>query len=232
MIGASQTEVGPLAFSEATFEFLAGLEANNSKQWFEDNRSAYEDHWKAPALDFIAGISGRMAGLEPPLQAAPKLNGSLRRINRDVRFSKDKSPYNARLHTIFWAGDHPNRSPAMHFVLQPDGVGFGAGQWAIEHAALAQLRSRIVSDADGNRLIDAIALAANTGARIGEPDLARLPKGFKADGERAELLRHKGFVVRTHDKPAPKSKMIGKGAEEWAMKTTEAFLPLIRWLVA
>ena len=138
-----------MAFTSKTFQYLKDLEANNEKDWFEANRDRYEGDWKDAALDFIADISGRMAALDPPLQAAPKLNGSLRRINRDVRFSKDKSPYAPRLHIVFWTGGHPNRSPGMHFVLSPDGVGYGAGQWGIEPAALSVFRKRIVDKADG-----------------------------------------------------------------------------------
>ncbi|NND18401.1 MAG: DUF2461 family protein, partial [Silicimonas sp.] len=95
-----------MAFTRETFDFLRDLSRNNSKDWFDANRDRYEAHWKAAALDFIADISADMAALSPPLAAQPKLNGSLRRINRDVRFSKDKSPYTARLHMIFWAGGH------------------------------------------------------------------------------------------------------------------------------
>ncbi len=221
-----------MAFTSKTFQFLKDLETNNEKDWFEANRDRYEADWKDAALDFIAGISGRMAALDPPLQAAPKLNGSLRRINRDVRFSKDKTPYAPRLHIVFWAGGHPNRSPGMHFVLSPAGVGYGAGQWGIEPAALTALRQRIVDKADGAALIDALNGAETVGCRMGEPDLARLPKGFDAEGRRAELLRYKGFVARTHDRPAPKSRIIGKNAEDWVMETTEALMPLIRWLSA
>ena len=218
-----------MAFTKATFQFLSDLEANNSKDWFDANRDRYETLWKEAALDFIATVSDRMAALQPSLQAVPKLNGSLRRINRDVRFSKDKSPYSGRLHMVFWAGDHPNRSPGMHIVLNPGGVGYGAGQWAFEPSALATIRRRIAGK-EGEALIGAIDLAGKVGCRMGEPDLARLPKGFDADGHRAELLRHKGFVVRTHDKDAPKSRMIGKGATDWALEVTEACLPFLRWL--
>ena len=218
-----------MAFTKATFQFLSDLEANNSKDWFDANRDRYETLWKEAALDFIATVSDRMAALQPSLQAVPKLNGSLRRINRDVRFSKDKSPYSGRLHMVFWAGDHPNRSPGMHIVLNPGGVGYGAGQWAFEPSALATIRRRIAGK-EGEALIGAIDLAGKVGCRMGEPDLARLPKGFDADGHRAELLRHKGFVVRTHDKDAPKSRMIGKGSADWALEVTEACLPFLRWL--
>ncbi len=221
-----------MAFTNRTFAYLKDLEANNTKDWFEANRARYETDWKAAALDFIAGISGRMAALDPPLIAEPKLNGSLRRINRDVRFSKDKSPYNPRLHLVFWTGGHPNRSPGMHFVLSSNGVGAGAGEWGIEPAALSSLRQRIVDDADGAALIAALERAETVGCRLGEPDLARLPKGFEAEGRRADLLRYKGFVARTHDNPAPKSRIIGQGAEDWVMETTETLMPLIRWLSA
>lgn len=218
-----------MSFTKETFQFLADLEANNSKIWFEDNRVAYEAHWKTAALDFIAAISASMAQVQPSLRAEPKLNGSLRRINRDVRFSKDKTPYNARLHMIFWAGNHPNRSPAVHFVLNPKGVGYGAGQFGLEPAALAALRHRIVGP-DGDVLIAALEDAETVGCRMGEPDLARLPKGFEAEGQRAQLLRYKGIVARTFDKDAPASSIIGSKAQDWVMNTTASLVPLLRWL--
>lgn len=220
-----------MGFSRETFEFLADLGENNNRAWFEANRDRYEAHWKAAALDFIAKVSEDMADLDPPLRAEPRLNGSLRRINRDVRFSKDKSPYSPRLHLVFWSGDHPNRSPAMHFVLRPDGVGYGAGLWGIPPDALARYRSRIVSETDGDALLAALDAAAAVGCHMGKPDLVRLPRGFEAEGRRADLLRHKAFVVRTGDEPASKESMIGDGARRWARDTTMALMPVIRWLV-
>ena len=221
-----------MGFSKETFAFLRDLDANNEKAWFEANRARYDAFWKEAALDFIADISQRMAALKPALRAEPKLNGSLRRINRDVRFSKDKSPYKARLHLVVWTGGHPNRSPGMHFVLSPDGIGFGAGQWGIEPARLKTLRARILDPVEGNALMAALDRAAAVGCTMDAPDLARLPKGFEAEGRVADLLRYKGFVARTHDRPAKASNMIGAGARDWAMTQTEALMPLIRWLAA
>lgn len=219
-----------MAFTQATFDFLADLARNNRKDWFDANRDRYEAHWKDAALDFIADISGRMAALEPPLRAEPRLNGSLRRINRDVRFSQDKSPYSARLHMVFWTGGHPNRSPGVHIVLHPDGVGYGAGQFGLQPAELTAIRSRIMDDAEGDALIAALSKAETVGCRAGEPELARLPKGFEAEGQRGELLRHKAIVARTFDRDAPASVLTGKGALDWTMQTTAALMPLVRWL--
>ncbi len=219
-----------MAFTAETFSFLKDLRDNNAKAWFDANRDRYEAHWKAPALAFIDEVSGEMAALDPPLKAEARLNGSLRRINRDVRFSKDKSPYAPRLHLVFWHGGHPNRSPGMHFVLDPDGVGCGAGQWGLEPTRLATLRDRIVSDPSS--LTRALDSAETVGCRLGDPDLMRLPKGYEATGRTAELLRYKGFVARTHDVRAPRDVLIGAAATDWAMAQTLALLPLIRWLAA
>ncbi|MCG6883858.1 MAG: TIGR02453 family protein [Silicimonas sp.] len=218
-----------MAFTAKTFEYLRDLEANNERGWFEANRERYETHWKAAALDFIARVSDRMAGLDPPLRAEAKLNGSLRRINRDVRFSKDKSPYSARLHMIFWAGGTAKDGQGMHVVLSPDGVGYGGGHYGIEPGRLAELRARIAGP-DGDGLIAALEAAAGVGCRMGEPDLKRLPKGFEAEGRREELLRYKGFVARTHGTEAKPEVIMGAGAEDWVMGVTEGILPLIRWL--
>ena len=220
-----------MSFTRETFQFLADLEANNSKDWFDAHRADYEAHWKEAALDVISEVSGRMAKLSPALMAEPKLNGSLRRINRDVRFSKDKSPYSARLHMIFWTGGHPNRSPGMHFVLQPQGVGYGAGWFGLEPKALQAVRKRIVDARDGQVLIDALDRAKTAGCIMGEPDLKRAPKGFESvDGRRADLVRYKAITVRTRDKTAAPGKVIGPAAADWMMETTEALMPLIDWL--
>ena len=218
-----------MSFTKESFAFLADLEANNDKSWFDANRARYEAYWKEAALDFIAGVSPDLAGLDPPLLAEPKLNRSLRRINRDVRFSKDKSPYNARLHMIFWTGGHPNRSPGLHVVLTPGGVGYGAGQFGLEPQALKALRERIAG-ADGDGLIAGLEAAEKVRCEIGEPDLARLPKGFEAEGRRAELLRYKAIVARTYDHSDPSSSVIGAGAKDWLLGKAEALMPLLRWL--
>ncbi len=221
-----------MSFSNETFEYLRDLEKNNTKEWFNANRQRYETSWKSSALDFISDITDDMAKQEPSLKAEARLNGSLRRINRDIRFSKDKSPYNPRLHMIFWTGAHPNRSPGMHIVLQPDGVGYGAGQFGIEPSELEGIRARILKGTDGDALLKAIKKAATVDCIMGDPELARLPRGYSAEGERADLLRRKSFVARTFDDPAPNDVVIGPLAKSWVLQTTAALMPLIRWLNA
>ncbi len=220
-------------FSDETFAFLRDLQANNTKDWFDANRERYEAIWKGEAQDLIAALSGPMSRLDPPLKAVPRLNGSLRRINRDVRFSKDKSPYNSRLHLIFWTGEHPNKSPGMHLVLHPDGIGYGAGAWGYEPAALKALRKRILDPKDRAVLLKAIAAAQAVGSELGEPDLVNLPKGYEgAKGEWAHLLLRKGFVLRSQKRIKSPDWIKTPEATEKIMELTRAHLPFIRWLAA
>ncbi|MEL7104586.1 MAG: DUF2461 domain-containing protein [Pseudomonadota bacterium] len=214
-----------------TFAFLGDLAQNNSKDWFEANRARYEAHWKAPALAFVEAVANQMAALDPSLKAQAKINGSLRRINRDVRFSKDKSPYTASMHLVFWAGEHPNRSPGMHFVIYAGGVGFGSGLWGLEKDQLQTWRDMVVDPVEGPKVLAALDQAAAVGCTMGAPDLARLPKGYSAEGRAAELLRYKSVVARTHEGLHPASHLTGAGAKDWALAMTAAHLPLLRLLM-
>ncbi|MBV1867115.1 MAG: DUF2461 domain-containing protein [Marinosulfonomonas sp.] len=212
------------------FRFLTDLSLNNSKDWFEANRDIYDIHWKQAGLDLIEALAPGMARLDPPLKAEARLNGSLRRIYRDVRFSKDKTPYSASMHLIFWSGEHPNRSAGMHINLRPDGVGFGAGLYGIEPTQLAEFRARIVDAADRRVLLDAVETARSVGCEFGEPALKRMPKGFSGDAEWEHLLRRKAFVMRTDGQQAAPDWLFTPQAPGYLLRITEALMPLIKWL--
>lgn len=173
-----------------------------------------------------------MAALNPPLKAEARLNGSLRRINRDVRFSRDKSPYHSVMHLIFWSGSHPNRSPGMHFVLDQDGIGYGAGVYGLEPAQLSAIRARIVDVGARARLLRAVTRAKGVECDFDPPELKRLPKGYEADGDWEHLLRRKSFVMRTRrGQPAP-DWMFSDECVNRIMGITRALVPLLRWLSA
>jgi len=217
-------------FPKASFDFLADLKANNSREWFEDNRHRYDAHWKTPALDLIDTLAEPMSQLDPPLKAESRINGSLRRINRDVRFSKDKSPYNARMHLIFWSGSHPNRSAAFHFVLSPSGMGYGAGVFGLDSKTLRALRDRIIDPKDRANLFAAITQAQTCGSEFDEPDLKRLPSGYQADDNWEHLLRRKAFVMRTLGAPTNPTWLGTDQCATGIMEIARAHMPLVHWL--
>lgn len=125
--------------------FLQGLAAHNERDWFEAHRADYENHWLQASLDLIAALAPYCEAMEPRLLAVPKLNQSLRRIHRDTRFSKDKTPYQPWLHVILSTGPAFNKAPGMHLVLTPEGLGYGAGQYGMDPAALDECASGSVT---------------------------------------------------------------------------------------
>lgn len=209
--------------------FLNELSANNTKDWFDAHRALYQSAWVEPALGFIAAMAGPLGKLDPPLSAVPKVNGSLRRINRDVRFSKDKRPYSTQLHLVFWAGAHPNKAPGFHLVVSPDHWGFGAGHWAFEPAQLDAYRKAVTSKDGAKSLAAALAKAEAIGCIADEPQLARVPKGFEAEEPVATMLRRKGVVVKSGDLPMA-DELFGPKAVDFALGKCKGLMPLIRWL--
>jgi uncharacterized protein (TIGR02453 family) len=90
-------------FGKETFQFLAELGQNNERSWFEANRKRYEAYYLQPALAFIEELGPMLASALPGgLRFEPRVNGSLFRVNRDVRFSKDKRPYKDHIDMWFW----------------------------------------------------------------------------------------------------------------------------------
>ncbi len=178
----------------ATIQFLADLDANNTKEWFAANKKRYENELKKPGRALAETVNERLRALSPA-HARDVSHKALNRINRDIRFSKDKTPYNTRL----WAGFHNQSAPkgasaGLFFGLSPESVGIGCGAWQPPKDALDRLRGHI---ADNHRaLTDAIgALPEGYGPLDGDK-LKRVPKPWTAEHPAAELLKHKGLHIR------------------------------------
>ena len=219
-------------FTKETFDFLTELKVNNTKEWFERNKARYEEHWVAAAVGFINAVSPMMEGLDPMHKTKAKINGSLRRIYRDVRFSKDKSPYNARLHMVFWTGDHPQRSPALHIVLHPDHVGYGAGEWGMSPERLDTYRNALRRPSNIDALKVALGHAGEVGCELDVEDLKRVPKGFEdiTDETAMSLLKRKALVARTMDKGMSLDDFIGADGMKKMQNISQKLAPLDKWL--
>jgi uncharacterized protein (TIGR02453 family) len=217
-------------FPSETFAFLTDLRQNNKRSWFEANRERYEIYWKAPALAFIETIASSMRALDPPLKADAAVNGSLRRINRDVRFSADKAPYDPHVHIIFWAGAHPNRSAGFHLVLNPDGIGYGVGNWSLDAASLQRYRDKVCDPVLRAPLINALKEAETIGCFMDEPHLKRLPKGYEGDPEWDYLLRYKGLISRTMEGQLMPDWIKTPKAVDEVLARVRHLSPLIGWI--
>lgn len=180
-------------FSREAVQFLVDLKANNNREWFAEHKQVYETEIKKPAGVFCAEMRDelqRMSGMEH--------SSKIFRIHRDVRFSKDKTPYKAHLHILFApledSAGLPVSPPRWFFGLMPDHVTFGAGVFSFEKSALETYRARIAG-ADGEALAKLLAGLKKSGMRLPEAQLKRVPAGFDKDHPRGALLRRKGLAV-------------------------------------
>ncbi len=103
-------------FPKETLEFLAALRTNNDKKWFDAHRADYESYFVEPAKDFVAALAPRLKTIDRKIHAEPRINGSILRIQRDVRFARDKSPYKDHLDLWFWTGEEKGWDSSGFFL--------------------------------------------------------------------------------------------------------------------
>ncbi|MDE0473152.1 MAG: DUF2461 domain-containing protein [Gammaproteobacteria bacterium] len=186
-------------FTPATFDFLTELAANNNRDWFAANKPRYEGDVKAPALRFISDFGSHLARIGPRFRADPRANGgSLFRIYRDTRFSRDKSPYKTHtgIHFRHEAAKDAH-APGFYLHLEPGRVFVGCGIWRPGGPALRKIREAIDQDPDAW-----LRASRDEGFRAAfelEGDsLIRAPKGFSVDHPLIVDLRRKDFIGVAH----------------------------------
>ncbi|MEM9974863.1 MAG: TIGR02453 family protein [Pseudomonadota bacterium] len=198
--------------------FFGELLQNNTKEWFEPQKPRYTDEIKKPGellASLLAEDLSRLCGVS----FKPKLF----RIYRDVRFSKDKTPYNAHLHISCMQGGE-GAKPGWFFGSAPDYLFLCTGVMGLQGAGLTRFRALV--DQDGDALQSAIdAAVAGAGAEIsswGPEPLKRVPKPYDADHPHAELLKRKNLVLVA----APAGGWREHGLLKGLGETAKALLPV------
>lgn len=183
-------------FGADTIGFIEDLRFHNERDWFQANKERYEAQWLAPAMAFIEDMAPRLEKVAPHMTAVPKkTGGSLMRIYRDTRFSKDKTPYktNIGLHFRHAAGKDVH-APGLYVHIEPGEHFLGCGLWRPASEPLRAIRQRIVDKPDAWR-------AATSGKaftrhwKIGGESLKRAPKGFDPEHPLIDDLKRKDFTA-------------------------------------
>ena len=182
----------------ALFDFLRDLKANNERPWFEANKARYRAEVRDPMLDFIAAFGEPLAAISPHFHADPRPNGgSLFRIYRDTRFSKNKTPYktNVGAHFRHTAGRDAH-APGFYLHLEPGACFAGCGVWHPDGPTLAGIRDAIVDRPDEWQRITTAGAFLGTFELTGE-SLKRPPRGYDPDHPLIDDLKRKSFVAVT-----------------------------------
>jgi len=179
------------------FRFLSDLKKNNDRDWFLENKERYHKHVVTPMIEFMLALQPKIARISPYILVKPRAhNGSLFRIYRDTRFSKDKTPYKEHVacHFRHEAGRDAH-APGFYVQFAPGEVLFGGGIWRPDSAALATLRHSIVDNANtwGN-IKKRKAFRTLTNGIEGD-SLVRVPRGYPVDHPHSEDLKRKSFFA-------------------------------------
>jgi uncharacterized protein (TIGR02453 family) len=183
--GAAQRSFGP-----ELFRFLSDLKANNDRDWFAANKERYENDVRGPALDFVVDFAPHLEGISRHFVADPRPSGgSLFRIHRDTRFSKDKSPYKHYTGIQFRHERAKNaHTPGFYLHLQPGSVFAGMGIWHPDPPTLGKIREAIASDPKAWQ-------RATKGVELTGESLKRAPSGFDPEHPLIEDLKRKDFIA-------------------------------------
>jgi uncharacterized protein (TIGR02453 family) len=182
---------------KSTLDFLAALRKNNNKEWFETNRKKYE-----AAKEDVKQVTEKLIqalGVHDEELGQLIAKDCTFRINRDVRFSKNKAPYKSNMSCIFSKGGKNSDKSGFYVHIEP-GVAFvGAGYWAPEAKKLAAVRQEIDYNLDDwSKIISPKKFKATfEGGLSQENVLQRPPKGYDIDNPAIAFLKLKSFIVRT-----------------------------------
>jgi len=216
-------------FSKKSLSFLKMLRANNSKEWFQDHKHIYEEYILEPNRAFVIEMGEHIQALVPTINAIPKINGSMYRIYRDVRFAKDKTPMKTHTGVIFWQGN-AKRTQSANFYTRatPEEYVIGAGIRRFDTALLSTYRNYIQDIDNADRLFNILQTCKKEGFDIIEPSYKRLPRGFSKTYPYPELALLNGMVV--NKKFSPDDVYFSSKIIDRAYKIYEALLPLQQWL--
>ena len=183
-------------FNAGTIAFLRELKANNNRDWFSENKSRYEEQVLDVALNFIQSMHDPLLKFAPHFTAIPKrMGGSLMRVYRDTRFSKNKTPYKTNIGIQFRHEKAKDvHAPGFYVHIDPESVFLGAGMWRPAPEALLGIRERIT-----HKQAEWLRVCAEPKFKkhfsLGGEKLTRPPRGFDKDHPLIDDIKRKDFIA-------------------------------------
>ena len=218
-------------FPDSRGDFFLALALHNDRDWFQAHRAEYEQGWAAPMAALLHEVHGRLRGAYGRHGLGePKVF----RLNRDIRFSKDKTPY--KTHVAGWiplatgGKANPGATPAAIYLhVGVDERFTGSGCWTLEPDALKRFRAALLDPRRGAVLARRLAALTARGFSVScAESLARVPAGVDPAHPRAALLRMKGLVVDPGD--VPRRLVTRPDLAGWLVEQARAAAPVVTWL--
>ena len=189
-------------FKEDALKFLDEIKENNTKVWFEDNRHRWEKLILEPNIAYVHEMGEHLLALAPFIRAEPKVSGSLFRIYRDTRFSKDKTPIKTKIGIIFWQGTaHRMQSPCFYMEYKVKEICIATGIRTFKTELLKKYREYIKNEDNAKDLHEILENIKEKGILLDDPYYKRVPIGFNKENQYSYLSRYNGLFVYKIFKP-------------------------------
>ena len=221
-------------FRPPALDFFRRLSRRNTREWFEAHRPMYEQEVRAPFRALIEEMDVRLARLAPELMGDPRR--SMFRIHRDIRFSKDKSPYKTNAGVWFF---HRDAGKGVGAEAKSGGAGFylhlsaeecfvAGGVWMPAREALQKIRAALADDRAGfERIVRGSGFRGKFGGLDEDAMLKRLPRGVAADHPAAHWLRYQSFTAH---RMLSRREILSPKLPAMLARDFRSLLPLVRWL--
>lgn len=217
-------------FRDQDAKFFRALKKHQDKTWFTEHKTEFETGWHTPMKELLGSVreaidsAYRYCDLDEP---------KIFRIYRDVRFSKDKSPYKTHIGGVLptrRSGKMTEVPMALYMHVGEPHCFAAAGHYMMDAPAMGKFRRAVADDAKGKELVRILAGLEKKGFSIDSHDTyRRVPKGFDPEHPRAEHLKRKGLTVGF---PAiPKGMLVSPKLVGWVATHAKAAAPLVEWLV-
>lgn len=210
-------------FTETTFSWLEDLTQNNTSSWFAENRETFQAHVEEPFVDLLEDVTRRLSDTDVRLRGGA---ATTFRINRDVRFSADKSPYSTyRSGVLTTSGTKAESGGLVYVQLAADGGLLAGGLYKPRTAQLDPLRQAIIDDPD--RFEAVVAELASQGHHLDSSEVVKtMPRGYTepADRSYADHLRLKQLVVM---QPLPKAAWLDDSVADRVCDFAAGVAPLL-----
>lgn len=217
-------------FEREALQFFHELTLEMNREWFEANKARHRRLWVEPMTALLTEVAAKLAKPYAPIKLAPP---KLFRIHRDVRFSKDKTPY--KTHAAGLLPLHAGKKPveggcsALYLQIGIDEEYAGAGTYFFDDRQLVRWRKLVAAEKSGTEIAKLIGKLRKAGYEVGgHDDYVRVPRGFAPDHPRAELLRMRGLTAGF---PAiPKGMLHQRQLAGWIAGHARAVAPLVQWI--
>ena len=212
-------------FTAKSFEFLDGLAENNDRDWFNAHKDEFEAHVREPFIDLLDALTERLADTDVPLRGNPK---TVFRMNRDVRFSNDKSPYKTSIAAVLTPSGTKKEAGGLLYVHMDRTGGFaGTGWHNLAPRALKPFREAMIAKSER---FDAVRAALGKRSRrfADGNSLTAMPRGFEDYGEHrhADAIRLKSLLI---SEDLPKSAFISGDVGARVERLARDAMPFLVW---